>query len=1206
MSFRLSLLLWCMLILFSISSDFGFASPQEVTVPTDMFPPPGKYISDSGNTISFPIGVQMRNLVLRDIPIVGSLPAGGSSMLYNFNATMGFDLSMDGGATFQYKQGNVSATWRVDYLVPYANAKLAHIASIEEKKYYDVEILQMDIAGGTIPSFMHIRESPTLASLGNHTIIEKEPGVFWIDSFFDIFTEVSLDGGLSWPQANKAIRNHNDYPADSFFDVFYIPLTGEYQSSSDRDLYWGSGDEFEMKNISFHDPSSTILPPPLGATHTHSYGWTVDFKMSIDGGMSWTDGNAPCNATVSAYHDTDDVSASFFDTEMLQLDITGGSLPMGMLIRESPTLASTGKINARTAGGGYMISSFFDIFTEVSFDGGLSWTPATGPPLTVEMKHEVEIDTFPHTLAQMTLQYPDMSVETINLTGPTTVFVDIPNDGTAEDTDQDGLDQVPTEILSMNLTGFGSIGPVTMTLDSRHRTVGEIEENANNTPGKLDLPPFAVSGSASSFFDVFFEVTVGQMQLYGAMPAHMQVTLKHKPPLQGETYVMSPFPPIPLVDIQGNPTGITLLEASHTPNPVVEIDHFPHSFALVEVQFPGGTTELMRLTGPTTVEVVIPPSGQAWDYDGDGRDQVPTEMVQMNLTGTSPTLGSVNLRMRNSMSHPYQRTIGEIEETANMTPGTLDLPPFTFSGTAESFFDVFFEIETGGMVLHNDAAKRMERIITHKPPALGEGYENYESVGLFDEDENPTGISIRKAIHIPNPGEIDYFRNTTSQIELIYPGPSTEIIQLNGTSTVQVMIPEDGSATDSDADGLDDVKTEMLQMDLTGNSSVFGAINVSLREHIQSPFQKTTGMIEEMVNSTPGKLDLPPFTPSGTANSFFDVFIEINFPQMKFHNGAGKNINETITYKPAAPGETWEGSIVVQLLDENNLPTGIQMQLMAYTPISKITRSRDVPVGWSMLSVPLTVDDYTKTTLFPTAISDAFAYEGSYVIKDILANMVGYWMKFDRAQTISITGYERLKDTAHVIQGWNMVGSISSPIPVCKIISIPAGIFASDFFSYDNSYLTVDTLKPIHGYWIKMSSDGDLVYPMDGYDCSPLTNRIKNISEGESPPAPPELAIRNPRNEIPSHFALDQNYPNPFNPSTIIKYQLPPTAVGDNYVTLRIYNMLGQEVMTLVDGMQMAGYKSVEFNADNLPSGIYTYRLTAGTTTDVKKMMILK
>jgi hypothetical protein len=89
---------------------------------------------------------------------------------------------------------------------------------------------------------------------------------------------------------------------------------------------------------------------------------------------------------------------------------------------------------------------------------------------------------------------------------------------------------------------------------------------------------------------------------------------------------------------------------------------------------------------------------------------------------------------------------------------------------------------------------------------------------------------------------------------------------------------------------------------------------------------------------------------------------------------------------------------------------------------------------------------------------------------------------------------------------------------------------------------------------------------------------------------------------IPLTFALHQNYPNPFNPSTTISYDLPVRS----RVKLSIYNLLGQEVATLVNGEQEPGRYNVKFDASGLPSGIYFYRLEAGKFVDVKKMILVK
>jgi hypothetical protein len=85
-------------------------------------------------------------------------------------------------------------------------------------------------------------------------------------------------------------------------------------------------------------------------------------------------------------------------------------------------------------------------------------------------------------------------------------------------------------------------------------------------------------------------------------------------------------------------------------------------------------------------------------------------------------------------------------------------------------------------------------------------------------------------------------------------------------------------------------------------------------------------------------------------------------------------------------------------------------------------------------------------------------------------------------------------------------------------------------------------------------------------------------------------------------FSLAQNYPNPFNPTTLISWEMP----SDHFVTLRVYNLLGCKIATLVNELRKAGSQSVQFDASNLPSGIYFYQIQMGEFMAIRKTIFQK
>lgn len=144
---------------------------------------------------------------------------------------------------------------------------------------------------------------------------------------------------------------------------------------------------------------------------------------------------------------------------------------------------------------------------------------------------------------------------------------------------------------------------------------------------------------------------------------------------------------------------------------------------------------------------------------------------------------------------------------------------------------------------------------------------------------------------------------------------------------------------------------------------------------------------------------------------------------------------------------------------------------------STVNRSYTVQSDWNLISVPLQVADYSKSVLYPTSSSDAYAYIPGigYQIQTTLANGPGYWLKFDTNQNIPMSGLEIFEDTIDVSQGWNIIGSISSPVPVASVVTIPPGIIDGSIYGYNNGYQIATTIEPGKGYWVKVIQSGKIV-----------------------------------------------------------------------------------------------------------------------------------
>lgn len=377
----------------------------DITYRIDFIGKPGGVLSGRSGSTTGTIRMQQGSpsSVIEVPPVValdGSFPVLGSVMLNPSNQPMTFsssgffdvftEISLDFSGSPRYFPHTVNptvmnlagqATLHRGGSGLYKNLPLevviqtTPVSSSDGSTTFDTEMLSLNITGGAVLPGVMIRESPTRASTGKLLIRESPtlPSRKLVESFFDVFTELSVDGGASWTPASTPIRieakikptvliNRPDPPPPYGRGVLVADL--------DRD---GASD------LSLFNESASIQPLG-GEMAIHSSACDVQYRYD---GRDRFVRSAPYSVRI--HHTFDDGSDQYFDTEMLQLDLSGGTLPSSVMLRESPSKASLGRTSIRAIPtGGFEVSSFFDIFTELSVDGGSTWSSQS--PVTLEYK----------------------------------------------------------------------------------------------------------------------------------------------------------------------------------------------------------------------------------------------------------------------------------------------------------------------------------------------------------------------------------------------------------------------------------------------------------------------------------------------------------------------------------------------------------------------------------------------------------------------------------------------------------------------------------------------------------------------------------------------------------------------------------------------------------------------------------------------------
>ncbi|MBV6477991.1 MAG: hypothetical protein HGGPFJEG_00737 [Ignavibacteria bacterium] len=231
-----------------------------------------------------------------------------------------------------------------------------------------------------------------------------------------------------------------------------------------------------------------------------------------------------------------------------------------------------------------------------------------------------------------------------------------------------------------------------------------------------------------------------------------------------------------------------------------------------------------------------------------------------------------------------------------------------------------------------------------------------------------------------------------------------------------------------------------------------------------------------------------------------------------------------------------------------------------------------IPSGMEIKKVKVTID-----TLTHTWIGDLRFWLSKGTVTDTIISRIGY------------TG-SGFGNSCNDFYGTNLIDS-TGLISIQNIPTTCNGVYAQATGTFNPNLPLAPFIggNPNGAYILRISDNA-------GGDVGELRKWCLTITYGTA------TGVSNTITTIPSDFNLSQNYPNPFNPSTTINFAIPSTGL----VTLKVYDVVGKEVASLVNEVKNAGNHSVKFNASGLSSGVYFYRLQTGDFVDTKKMFLLK
>ncbi|MDB6056632.1 MAG: hypothetical protein JWO95_476, partial [Verrucomicrobiales bacterium] len=355
------------------------------------------YLTSVTHRFCDPKNTFVANLTLENFDQGASPPVlGDSPQSDTFTCDASLDISRDGGQTY------TPATAKARGIITVKPGTGGTTAG----RSYDTEIVELEISGGTLPTGMMLRESPTRQSLGKTQLRTVDgdginlPHVETTSSFFDVFTELSTDGGQTWGSCSSyeppmhlvlepALRTSDEAMEPT---ELLPPPCDAYLSSSNTPIRSPSSGELEIiiQRVVCKLPSQSVPPPGVGQTLDNNFEFDVQMDVSTDTGATFQTAKTKGVCVCSIALPQSPVNSGGKLIKRIELEVTKFDVATGaLMIRESPTKASLGRTVVTTQSDGtYRIGSFFDVFVEVSQDGGQTWVPSQGPPVRFELQQQ--------------------------------------------------------------------------------------------------------------------------------------------------------------------------------------------------------------------------------------------------------------------------------------------------------------------------------------------------------------------------------------------------------------------------------------------------------------------------------------------------------------------------------------------------------------------------------------------------------------------------------------------------------------------------------------------------------------------------------------------------------------------------------------------------------------------------------------------------